>query len=114
MIKTGGEDLRWIQYHIFKKKDASLDDSRSIDDSSSRRDDRGEDETPQKSMSIERSRRSSEQQAPMTAENEGRRMASTVRSRRRPVPKASTRTRSKPGVASSPGKKIGPPTDPWD
>ena len=106
VIKTGGEDLRWLQYHIFKKKDASmLDDSSSIDDSRSQRGD----EAPRQSMRRESRRRSSELQAPHSTENEGRRMASTVRSRKRPAPKVSAGSGS-----TSTGKRVGPPTDPWD
>ena len=106
VIKTGGEDLRWLQYHIFKKKDASMtDDSSSIDDSRRQRGD----EAPRQSPRRESQRRSSELQAPHSTENEGRRMASTVRSRKRPAPKVSAGS----GIAST-GKRVGPPTDPWD
>ena len=106
VIKTGGEDLRWLQYHIFKKKEASMtDDFSSIDDSRRQRGD----EAPQQSPRRESRRRSSELQAPHSTENEGRRMASTVRSRKRPAPKVSAGS----GIAST-GKRVGPPTDPWD
>ena len=106
VIKTGGEDLRWLQYHIFKKKDASLvDDSGSGDDSMSRRGDEALRQTARK----EGRRRSSEQQAPHSTENEGRRMASTVRSRKRPAPQVSA---GKGSAATS--KRAGPPTDSWD
>lgn len=112
VIKTGSEDLRWLQYHIFKKKDASIvDDSRSIDDSSSIGDSRSKrgDEAPRQSVRREGRRRSSELQAPHSTENEGRRMASTVQSRKRPAPKVSAGSGS-----TSTGKRVGPPTDPWD
>ena len=100
VIKTGGEDLRWLQYHIFKKKDASLVDNLSpIDNSRSQHGD----EAPRQSLKREGPRRSSELHAPTSSENEGRRMASTIRSRKRPVPKV-----------TAAGKRVGPPTDPWD
>ena len=106
VIKTGGEDLRWLQYHIFKKKDASqVDDLSSVDDSMSRRGDEASRQSPRR----EGRRRSSEQQTPHSAENEGRRMASTIRSRKRPAPKLNAGSGS---AATS--KRFGPPTDPWD
>lgn len=105
VIKTGGEDLRWLQYHIFKKKDASLVDNLSpIDNSRSQHGD----EAPRQSLKREGPRRSSELHAPTSSENEGRRMASTIRSRKRPAPKVTAS-----GTAAA-GKRVGPPTDPWD
>lgn len=106
VIKTGEEDLRWLQYHIFKKKDASLlDDSNSFDDSRSQR--TSSDEAPRQSPRREGRQRSLELRAPHSTENEGGRMVSTVRSRKRPAPKVSAGS-----IAT--GKRVGPPTDPWD
>jgi len=100
VIKTGGEDLRWIQYHIFKKNDNSFDVVEK-------------NEVPRRSASRDNSRHPSVAQAPSRSDKDGRRMASTVRSRRRTAaPQASTGTGPKREVA--PGKPIRPPTDPWD
>lgn len=107
-IRTGDEDLRCIQYHIFKKKDVELGSFDGTAHSSSRRDD----ETSRQIPSRETTRRSSVPQITTSNSNDSeRRMASSVRSRTA-IPRAGAGKPGKPRAV--PGKRAGPPTDTWD
>ena len=107
-IRTGDEDLRCIQYHIFKKKDVELGSFDGTAHSSSRRDD----ETSRQIPSRETTRRSSVPQITTSNSNDSeRRMASSIRSRTA-IPRAGAGKPVKPRAV--PGKRAGPPTDTWD
>jgi len=114
VIKTGDEDLRWIQYHIFKKKDVSPDDLSSFDGttpSRNHRDDEASRHSPRRENAS--TGRSSPPQVTGDSNDGERRMASSVRSRRGAASsRVGTGNVAKPGAA--PGKRVGPPTDSWD